>query len=118
MNKIFFLVTVLICSFSYGQETSSIRGKILDGELFNEPLLMANVSIENTSLSTHTNFNGNFEFDHLTPGSYTIVVQFLGYETIELPVTVALGEESAVLASLKSKSLKSIGMTSDISSLK
>jgi len=116
MNKLFLFLLVINCSFFYGQETSSIKGKILDGDQFNEPLLMANVSIENTSLSTRTNFNGNFEFDNLSPGTYTIVVRFLGYKTKKLPVMVAIGEESIVQTSLKSKSLKSIGITTDISS--
>tara|TARA_R110002126_G_scaffold61498_3_gene158920 strand:+ start:780 stop:1139 length:360 start_codon:yes stop_codon:yes gene_type:complete len=105
MKTIFFVFTLIISSLTFGQETSSIQGNILDGELFNEPLLMANVSIENTSISTHTNFRGNFEFDDLTPGSYNIVVQFLGYETMELPVTVAPGETTNIQASLKAKTL-------------
>ena len=62
MKHVFFLFTLMICSLSFGQESSSIQGDILDGELFNEPLLMATVSIKNTTLSTHTNFRGNFEF--------------------------------------------------------
>jgi len=111
MKKVFFLFTLIICSFSFGQETSSIQGNILDSELFNEPLLMATVTIENTSISTHTNFRGNFKFDDITPGAYNIVVQFLGYETIELPVVVTSGETTNIQASLKAKTLSLIGLT-------
>tara|TARA_R110000823_G_scaffold199162_1_gene330277 strand:+ start:992 stop:1348 length:357 start_codon:yes stop_codon:yes gene_type:complete len=109
MKQVFFLFTILFFSFSFGQESSSIQGNILDGELFNEPLLMASVSIENTSLSTHTNFHGKFEFDNLTPGAYNIIVQFLGYETIKLPVTITSGETTNVQASLQAKTLSLIG---------
>lgn len=105
MNRLLLLFTFILCSYSYGQETSSIQGNILDGELYNEPLLMANVSIKNTSFSTHTNFRGNFEFNELQPGTYQIVVQYLGYETIELPVTINPGETSTVQTSLKAKTL-------------
>jgi hypothetical protein len=111
MKKVFFLFTILICSLSFGQETSSLQGNILDGELFNEPLLMANVSVENTSLSTHTNFHGKFEFDNLTPGAYNIIVQFLGYETIKLPVTIASGETTNIQASISAKTLSLIGIS-------
>jgi len=111
MKQVFFLFTLMICSFSFGQETSSIQGNILDGELFNEPLLMAAVSIENTSLSTYTNFHGKFEFDNLTPGAYNIIVQFLGYDTINLPVTITSGETINVEASLQSKTLNLIGVS-------
>jgi hypothetical protein len=111
MKQVFFLFTLMICSLSFGQETSSIQGNILDGELFNEPLLMATVSIENTLLSTHTNFHGKFEFDNLTPGAYNLIVQFLGYETIKLPVTIASGETTNVQASLQAKTLSLIGIS-------
>lgn len=103
----------MICSLSFGQENSSLQGNILDGELFNEPLLMATVSIENTTLSTHTNFHGKFEFDNLTPGAYNLIVQFLGYETIKVPVTIASGETTNIQASLSAKTLSLIGLTAD-----
>tara|TARA_R110000782_G_scaffold20247_1_gene54873 strand:- start:856 stop:1212 length:357 start_codon:yes stop_codon:yes gene_type:complete len=109
MKQVFFLFTLMICSLSFGQENSSLQGNILDGELFNEPLLMATVSIENTALSTLTNFHGKFEFNNLTPGAYNIIVQFLGYETIKLPVTIATGETTIVQASLQAKTLSLIG---------
>lgn len=105
MKKIIFLILLSINVLSYGQETSSLHGKILDGELFNEPLLMATVSIKNTNIATHTNFRGNFEFNALTPGTYEIVVQFLGYKTIELPITLKAGENIELLESLYAKTL-------------
>lgn len=111
MKKVLFLLTILIYSVSFGQDNSSIQGNILDGELFNEPLLMATVSIENTSLSTHTNFHGKFEFDNLAPGAYNIIVEFLGYETIKLPVNIAFGETTNVQASLQAKALSLIGVS-------
>jgi hypothetical protein len=105
MKPVFFLFTLMICSLSFAQENCSLQGNILDGELFNEPLLMATVSIENTSLSTLTNFHGMFEFNNLTPGTYNIIVQFLGYETIKLPVKIALGATTKVQAILQAKTL-------------
>ena len=105
MKKVFFLIVLSICSFSFAQETSTIQGKILDGELFNEPLLMATVSLKNTTFSTHTNFRGNFEFNDIKPGSYEIVVQFLGYEAIELPVNISAGDRVELLETLYAKML-------------
>lgn len=105
MKKVVFLFTLLSYSLSFGQDQSSIQGTIIDGELFNEPLLMATVSIKNTSLSTHTNFHGNFEFNDLTPGNYNVVVQFLGYETKEVSVRVGVAETTTVQAILNAKRL-------------
>lgn len=105
MKKLFFLFFLISCSFSYAQETSTIHGKILDGELFGEPLLMATVFIKNTNITTHTNFRGNFEFNDLTPGTYEIIVKFLGYKTIALPITLKAGENIEVFESLYAKNL-------------
>lgn len=105
MKKAFFLFILLLSAFSFGQETSAVRGQILDGELYNEPLLMASVSIENTQISTQTNFRGNFEFNDLAPGSYNILVQFLGYEALELSVDIKAGEYIEVLETLHAKKL-------------
>ena len=111
MKHLIYIFTLMICSLTFGQETSAIQGNILDGEQFNEPLLMATVSIENTELSTRTNFRGNFEFDNLSPGSYNIVVRFVGYETIELPIIVAIGKTSTIQASLKAKTINIASLT-------
>jgi hypothetical protein len=105
MKKIIFFLFITFCSLTYAQEAGTIRGKILDGELFNEPLLMAAVSLNNTEQATHTNFNGNFEFNGITPGSYQLVVQFLGYEAIELPVNIKAGERVELLETLHAKML-------------
>ncbi|MEP2278915.1 carboxypeptidase-like regulatory domain-containing protein, partial [Maribacter sp.] len=83
----------------------SIKGKILDGEFFNEPLLMATVSIDNATLSTHTNFRGNFEFNDITAGTHNILVQFVGYEPINLEITVKEGEQTEVLETLYAKQI-------------
>lgn len=114
MKKFTFLLLLMLCAFSFGQETGTIQGKILDGELFNEPLLMATVSIKNTTLSTQTNFRGNFEFNDLTPGSYEVLVQFLGYEAIEIPVKILAGEREVILETLRAKTL-ALPSTADVS---
>ncbi|WP_339653039.1 carboxypeptidase-like regulatory domain-containing protein [uncultured Maribacter sp.] len=105
MKKVFFLLIVTICSFSFAQETSSIRGKILDGEQFNEPLIMASISINDTPITTRTNFRGNFEFTDITPGSHEIIIQFLGYKSIQFTVDVKAGDEVEILETLYAKSL-------------
>ncbi len=95
----------MICSLSFAQETSSIKGKVLDGEFFNEPLLMASVSIDNSALTTHTNFRGNFEFNEVAPGTHKILVQFVGYEPMHLEITVKEGEQAEIFETLYAKSL-------------
>lgn len=72
-----FLLLLLLPLFSYSQ---SIKGVITDGELENQPLTFAHISIDGTDLETLTDFDGSFEFENLQEGTYTLTIQFLGYE--------------------------------------
>ncbi len=49
-------------------------------------MLFAHVQIKNTPISVQTNFHGNFEITGIDPGNYTLLVSYLGYETIEIPI--------------------------------
>lgn len=78
MKKLLLPLFVLFTTFSFSQ---SISGKIFDGELSdNTPLSFAHISIEGTDISTLTDLDGSFEFDNLSEGTYTLTIQFLGYE--------------------------------------
>lgn len=93
MKRVLFGILLLLASFSYAQTTGAIGGKVLDGEMFNEPLLMATVGLKNTDWSAQTNFNGNFEITEVTPGSYILEIRFLGYEKMELPIEIVANEK-------------------------
>lgn len=105
MNKLFFIL-ILTLSFSIqAQDKGTIGGKILDSELYNEPLLMANVVLKGTDWSTQTNFNGNFEITDVLPGAYIMKVSFLGYEDVELPISVSKNDATFISSSLKAKTI-------------
>ncbi|BFP40893.1 hypothetical protein FGF1_17380 [Flavobacteriaceae bacterium GF1] len=86
--------------FVSAQQTGRISGKITDMEMDGEPLLFANVNLKNTLFSDQTNFHGNFEFTDVAPGTYIMVVSFLGYETMEFPLVVKAGNTTSVNQSL------------------
>ena len=103
MKKVFFLFVLTIATNALAQDYGSVQGSILDGELFNEPLLMANVSIKNTPFSTQTNFRGNFEFGEIEEGPYELLVQFLGYEPMVIPINVKAGSTIDIMETLYAK---------------
>lgn len=105
MRVLFFAIAVLFTTLIYAQATGSVRGKILDSEMFNEPLLMATVSLKNTDWSDQTNFNGNFEITDVAPGEYVMEINFLGYEPLEVPIEIKEDEQLEILESLKAKTL-------------
>lgn len=111
MRILFLALAVLFSTIALSQSTGSVRGKILDKEMFNEPLLMAQVALKNTDWSDQTNFNGNFEINDIEPGLYTLTVVFLGYEKLELPIEIREDQQVEIIESLRAKTLRLPVMT-------
>jgi len=89
----------------FSQEQGTIAGTILDQEVFNEPLIYAEVHLKDTGKRVQTNFHGNFELTGIAPGTYTLVVDYLGYESLELAVTIKEDEVVRFTKSLGAKQL-------------
>ena len=102
-KKVFILFISLIAFNSFSQETGSIKGNITDAEMLNEPLMFAHVSLKGTDRTVQTNLHGNYELEGLDPGEYTLIVQFLGYETMEIPVAVEKSRVSRINRCLEAK---------------
>ena len=113
LNRTLLLFFLLLgASFVSAQQAGQVQGKILDTTL-EEPLLFANVSLKNTLWSTQTNFHGNFALEEVTPGTYTMVVTYLGYETLEIPLEVKAGETLSINKGLATLSLDSKGLIAE-----
>lgn len=106
MKYLLFILLFAFTSSLLGQDKAVISGKILDAEVYNEPLLMANVSLKGTAWSTQTNFNGNFELANVSAGAYTLQIDFLGYQRLELSISVLEGERLDILQVLSAKKIQ------------
>jgi iron complex outermembrane receptor protein len=105
MKQVLFLFVITLTLSLQAQEKGAIGGKILDAELYNEPLLMASITLEGTALSAQTNFNGNFEIIDVVPGEYVMKISFLGYEDVALPITIHQNTTTFISHSLKGKTI-------------
>lgn len=106
MKTYLILVFSLFTLASIAQENGSIVGKLTDKELNNDPLPFANVLIKGTTQGTTSDFDGLFEIADVEPGTYTLVISFLGYETLEVPnVVVELDKITEVNAGLGASSV-------------
>jgi hypothetical protein len=113
-----YLIFIFFVSFSLSlqaQDKSTISGKILDAELYNEPLLMASIALKGTAWHTQSNFNGNFEITDIDSGSYTMKISFLGYEDVEMQLIIENNSALFVQHSLRAKTMI-VKDVSDISS--
>jgi len=100
MKNILLIGLFLFSSGLFSQTLGGIQGNVSDKTMNNEPLLMANVQVKGHEAIAQTNFNGNFEITNLTAGTHTLVISYLGYETIEVPVTINENAVSTIVANL------------------
>ncbi|MDZ7765269.1 MAG: TonB-dependent receptor [Melioribacteraceae bacterium] len=60
--------------------SGKLAGKITDAQT-GEPLIGANVIIENTNLGAATDVDGNYFILNITPGTYTVKISYVGYSS-------------------------------------
>lgn len=96
MRSFFFINILLFTLTSFGQNTVSIVGKLIDKEYNDEPLAFANILIKGSTKGTTSDMDGLYTFENLEPGSYSLVFSFVGYETQELTVEVVNGKVTTV----------------------
>ena len=68
-------------------QTGTIRGFVYD-KATGEPVIFTNVTLKNTTIGAATDVNGYFSITRVPTGGQTLMVSYLGYETLEKAVTV------------------------------
>ncbi len=88
MKKYFTLLSILMLCIAatLNAQNGGVKGRITDGT--NDVLIGANVSIKGTTTGTTSDTNGNFTLSPIANGTHTIVITYVGYETIEKQVTI------------------------------
>lgn len=94
MNKLFLFIVLVIAS-QLAQAQGGITGTVIDSKT-SETLIGATVLVKETKNGTIADLDGNFELKKLTAGQYTLQFSYVGYATIELPVTVTDGQITEV----------------------
>ncbi len=77
-----FFLLVLVPAFLFAQ-TGKIRGKVVDAKT-NEPLVGANIVVENTSMGASTDVDGTYLILSVPAGTYSLKASYVGYQTITL----------------------------------
>lgn len=99
----FISILFFVCSISIAQNKGKISGVITDKDSNNATLPFANASIKGTTIATTSDEKGKYTLS-VNAGTYTLVFSFLGYENVEVSVTVKSGEEIIVNKALGSGS--------------
>ncbi|MEM7485998.1 MAG: TonB-dependent receptor [Bacteroidota bacterium] len=76
-----FIVQVFLLCFNklHAQVTTDLFGSVVDE--VGQPIPGASVFLEGTEKGAQTDFDGNYQISNISPGSYNLVVSYIGYET-------------------------------------
>lgn len=99
------LLTLLITAFSFAQGKGTITGTLTDKDANNQSLPFANAIIKGTTIGTNTDIDGKYTLK-VAPGKYTLQFSFVGYESVEVSVTVVADQTVTVNQALGSGSYK------------
>jgi hypothetical protein len=90
--SLYILVFVSFSTFSFGQEnTATVRGSIYENKS-RQPVLYTNVQLEGTSYGAVTDVNGYFTISQIPPGNYTILITYIGFDTLRQKVSLKKGD--------------------------
>lgn len=98
------LLCLLLLSFFsalQGQTTGKIAGRVTDARS-GETLTGANILLEGTSRGATADINGEFFIINIEPGTYTVRISMMGYETLRMQnVRVSVNRTFEINAKLK-----------------
>lgn len=77
----FLVVLIVLPTVAWSQTTGRLAGTVTDAET-GEPLPGAHVIIDGTTQGTVTNVDGEYVIFEVSPGTYTLVSSFTGYQTV------------------------------------
>lgn len=96
-NTLLFVILFFIWNDTSCAQSSlgTIEGVLIDQDT-NESIPSANVYISNTTFGAPSNSDGSFRITNIPAGNYELVIQFIGFSTRSIPISMDEGEEMNV----------------------
>ncbi|TXK46805.1 outer membrane beta-barrel protein [Pontibacter qinzhouensis] len=89
------LATTLLLVLSSAAVAATVKGKVQDAQ--REPLIGANVVVLNSNKVAPVGLDGSYQLSDLQPGTYTLSVAYVGYQTLTKVVTISEQHENQTL---------------------
>lgn len=87
ISRLFLILTFLLPTITFAQ-LGSIKGFVYDKDN-GEPCMFANVFVLGTNYGAATDVNGYFSIPKIPDGDYSLVITYVGYDSIVDPFTIA-----------------------------
>ncbi len=88
------ITTLLLMSQAFAQSTGSIAGRIADRA--GSGLPGAQITVQGQNLRATSNTQGEFVIQQVPAGTYTLEIEYLGFQSETRSVTVAAGQRATV----------------------
>lgn len=100
MRQLLLLFSIFLIPLTLtAQQSASVNGYISDAES-GETLISANIALKNSPKGTSSNTSGYFTLTDLSPGTYTVVATYIGYQRFEKEIMLEAGENRRLDISL------------------
>jgi hypothetical protein len=81
------ILGLLLTSTQLFAQKAVVRGFIYERES-GEPVIFTNAYLAGTSYGATSDINGYFTISQIPPGDYTLMVTYLGYDTLQMPIAL------------------------------
>lgn len=85
------LFALLFVTAVSAQQTATIRGTVYNKES-GEPVLFAQVFLKDTKFGVQSDLNGFFSLTKIPAGDYIMLVRYIGFDMMAVPVSVKAGQ--------------------------
>ncbi len=110
-NPIFSILFAFFTSSFLIAQTGGLKGTVRDTA--GNPVVLATIGIQNSSIGTTTDENGSFHLDNIPVGKQVVVTQLISYKTSNQQVEIKKDEvtELNVILHADAKTLKAVDIT-------
>jgi hypothetical protein len=107
-------VAISLFSFTAFAQTGTIRGFVYEKET-GEPVIFTNVIVKGTSIGAATDVNGYYQITKVPAGEQTLIVTYLGFDTLKVQVSLKPNEilNKKLILTKSSISLGALNVTAE-----
>ena len=101
MRLLICILATLVLSISLKAQSGqgTVKGKLITDD--GKPAAFVTVFLKDTRLKVLSNEEGNYVFNNIADGNYTVMASFVGLQTQSFPVSLANGETKIIDFKLK-----------------
>lgn len=90
------LVLVIVFPNLIAAQSGILSGVVIDAET-GEPLIGANIMLEDTNIGQSTNLEGEFQLMNVRPGTYNVIIRYVGYASKTIEDVLVEGDRRTTL---------------------